>query len=531
MPDRTLWCCSREGDNRLDSSELEEDVEYGTLATGFFTNLTTNYYTSKRVVIKSRWLQVPNLVIQIVVLCLIVFQLCYDLRFMHQEEVVGNVDGELVRPLANWDGCVEADVDCLPSKLPVPAYCHSNQTIGRPFGKALIFGQLQDRVVSKCWRDDVHVAPGPKIFIPTMVTHMYQRYGVLASDNHSIMEPNNSAEFKEGSWITERISDYYIENIEHFLLTISHAFVSEQHGSSNVIDMSGTLFTANGTELTFARSPSLPPPESGQWIRGSSLQVCGGIPGDEKQQLDICSRTAWGDVISVHKLLQYANRSLDAMRMNSVTYRQSGLSIDAQIRYHNTQDFWTRIFFHSTGGWSLWWRNLVDPPLSYNYRFVVRNSSASSISRTTAEHPFHVGNSGNKSLDWTVRLLEIRTGIQIDFSAGGVLGAASADALLLSGIKALTVLSIATLIVEHLLTRIYTYMRYHNLKSVGILFQASKEEETLPDEEFIRSFPLEAATGSRLPLIHARARAFQQTALLQKVSDAEPVHLRTFSGE
>jgi hypothetical protein len=209
----------------------------------------------------------------------------------------------------------------------------------------------------------------------------------------------------------------------------------------------------------------------------------------------------------------------------NVTYRQAGMAIDARISYHNTQDFWNRFWRDLVDHGYCWFlhhlvQNLLDPPTSYTIEFTQRPSSKSFISRTEVRHPFHKGNR-DTNFDWSFRALEVRTGIQVDFSAGGNLESASLSQMLLSVIEAMALLTISSFVVERILSKLYSCSNKQSWQSVGILFEASKHEETLHEDEFEQHLFGDGGKHVKNGNPHARARVINQVELVQKVIESD----------
>jgi hypothetical protein len=451
-----------------ESSHSTEDE--GELPYSWFPRCCTNYrcctdyYTTKVAVVRSPFLQLPNLCLQVLIAWFIVcYSLAYRLSFMDTATVHSDGDVTALKPMSNWGTCSNNDFDCnldLGDADDLP-YC-SNST---PFGIVYMHGIKHNRRVRGCWQNDVHIAPAHTILVPTMISFLDQSWNNTRRD-----------------WLNDKVEEYYMQDIESFALRFRHGFVSSSGCKKSSMDMDGLLISEGNQRYSFKKGSELTREHAKQgksdpWSSIASLGECGTDPNEGNASTS-CSRTKWGNVISVKKLLQFIGvTSLDSNRegMRGATYRQSGLGINIYIGYHNDDSVWTRFFFH---GGNLW--DLSYPPTFYSLDIQREPMARDFVVESKVTHP-----SINGTINQYRRLVEQQTGILVRISSGGSLMFASVRHLMFSAISAFALFALAQLLVEQVLVRIYR--RFGWLQHISTLYslhkhEGSKTEEAIRDD-------------------------------------------------
>jgi hypothetical protein len=440
-----------------ETSDISEDSP-GTFS--WLPSFLVDYHTSKIVVLKSPYLQVPHACLQILIIFyIVVYSLAYKLRFMGSEEVYSDADIALLKPMSNWLACTNSDFDC---NLHVHAsntlaYCNNHT----PFGIVFKHNVEHQRRVERCWQSDIHVTPGSKILVPTLISHLYQTWNTT-----------------QGDWMNDDLKEYYMQDIESFTLRFSHSFVTSLGVSRASMDMNGILESeaqkykfAQGKLLKeYQEKHNVPDP----WSTIPELEECGTEPSID--QTDSCSRTIWGNVISVKQLLNFVGiESLDNVRegMHGATYRQSGLGVNAYIDYRNDASVWDLFFFH---GFSL--SDLLGPPPFYRMEIKHEPLGKNFITNAEVTHPTKDG-----QIDLNKRLVQQQTGILVRVSSGGKILFGSARQFLLSAVSAVALLAVANLFVEKGLVKIYR--KCAGMQHVSALYHVHKNESSKTEMEFL----------------------------------------------
>jgi hypothetical protein len=421
----------------------------------------TEYKTFKQVVIKSPFLQVPNVCLQVcIVFYIVAYRLGYNLRFMDELQVNADADMTVNKPMSNWATCHSSDFDCyldLGDRKNTP-YC-ANHT---PFGVVVMHGIKHPRRVLRCWQNDVHIKTASRVLVPTMVSFLNQSWSAEA-----------------GHWMTDEVKEYYMQSIESFSLRFRHSFTTTTGLKMSSIDMNGRLSTEVG-KYRFATGKSFEQHQkkhnvSDAWSSIPELEQCGTDPGQTSGQVTSCSRTLWGNVISVKKLLHYSGiSSLDEPRegMDGATFRQSGLHINVHISYSNHDKVWERFFFHGLDVGSL-----LAPPPFYTLQITKPAMARDFVVESKVSHP-----TINGRIDMNQRLIEQETGILVTITAEGSILFASFNQLLLSVVSAVALLSLGQIVVERIIVKVYRH--FENLAHVSTMFSVHKHEGSKSEKEF-----------------------------------------------
>lgn len=438
----------------------------------------SEYQTTKSVVIRSPYLQIPNMLLNAGILFYIVaISLGYNCRFMASEEAITDADMGTLKPMSNWGSCSNSDFDC---NLAVGdesdlSYCSANKS----FGVLYKHGEKFNRSVEGCWASDIHMEPASRIIVPTMISFLHQSW-----------------DSSKGDWLNDEVHEYYVQNIESFTVRFRHAFVTQSGMKKSSIDMDGILKASSGTthhstgfnhdakgeKYKFARGPKLAEhqemyDESDPWSSIADLEQCGTDPSSTQYQNMSCSRTLWGNVISVKKLLEFAGiGSLDDERegMGGATYRQAGLGIRARIVYQNLDDIWKRFFLH---GFCL--SSLLFPPPAYTLSLDTQPMAGDFVVKSDVTQAVHALNG---KIDLNRRLVKQMTGISLSLSAGGTLHHFSFREFLLAGVKALALLKLSQMLVESFLVRIYRGVA--DTQHVSAMYFSHKNQGSVSETKF-----------------------------------------------
>jgi len=380
------------------------------------------YRTQKAVIISSRWLKVPHMIMSACALGYITWCICADLKFMDSGSVIVNAAIRLQEPLLNYATCVDDDMDCefrkLNSSLP---YC---QRQGIAPGMITMWDNNShrelERHVDGCREVDIHEAdlPGDKLLIPTMITEFHQRRCTWDWE----------CEHAHRGWFTYKILGHFVADIESYTLSLTHTYQVDQLGMRGkgvteqgfLRDHSGNAFlitcTSNCDHVSFRWNES-------HEDCGSHLQHDG----------DACFASHRGDVLSVRRLLGATDIDLDRPRpeFGNLSFRVTGLGLGLDIVYDNLEGFWR-------WPWGAKTRYTYKPSLS---NFGVEEELYKTHVRQSGEHH---------------RILQRQTGIALRVHGAGTLGRISFSRFVLCLAGFLALLKCADLVTERALVPLYS---------------------------------------------------------------------------
>lgn len=432
---------------------------------GRLEDFVTNYRIPKMVTIRSRWLRIPELILQgLILFYIVIYELVYKLSFMKKSPATAESNLQLLSPQANFWNCSEAANDCIlmipdPSNTALYPYC------GAPSRPASMDG---------CGSFDTKdITPGGNantLFVATVVGRIAQE--------------RCTGEFCQDIWTkTGRSFEEYVTGIEDFLIKIRHSFTSvkgtqDQKGT----DVAG-YFLYRGEDIPrsiqcYAQEGVV---DDCKWVpsaRWAGVRPC----GTDYQNRTACFGTLSGDYVSVGMILDAAGIDLDGE--DNVRYH--GLTLELGIRYTNMdpRDFW------------------LGRPVGPKFKYVIEPKPLKMASVGSGDFgAWEVRYS--QELEPSQRTLSSKRGLVIATRIKGELGQIVLFHAALTISIALALFRIGQLVINHGLVTLYA--NFADAKHVKVMYDLWHEDVT-PAEEVVQ----EHISGGNVHNIFAAEREHQQ---------------------
>eukprot|EP00931_Biecheleriopsis_adriatica_P102935 TRINITY_DN77839_c0_g1_i1.p1 TRINITY_DN77839_c0_g1~~TRINITY_DN77839_c0_g1_i1.p1 ORF type:complete len:512 (+),score=49.34 TRINITY_DN77839_c0_g1_i1:28-1563(+) len=296
-----------------------------------------NYRTDKLVLIKSPRLRIPHFLLQVLVVGYIVgVKLCFQMLVFDLQRVDSEVRIEMRPPLRDFEKCLDLDFGNCKQKFKD----HSQLTYcdNVPYGVS-------------CSNFDFREAmPSKSNMVATMVSTI----------------PQTQVPEDPQMWSVGDVTRKYVANIEDFAIRIKHSLRTKVYGEFNEADVQGFLLFQTDLEhpriITWDHTCSVSGCKysTADWNRTDWYPPCSTAQYAHQIDNDTCFSSDYGDYISVQRLLDAANITLDDVvwpnaklsdvmgssapeevrdRTMNVTRRFAGVTLELDVHYTNSDPF------------------------------------------------------------------------------------------------------------------------------------------------------------------------------------------------
>jgi len=370
--------------------------------------LFTDYTTPKVSVLRSPWLRTPELLLQLLVVAYIVgFRLCWCLSFFVPEEVIGHITTE-VRPSVVDTECNDINVDCISLEVDMAsyAYCHKDS-----------IAQLENFNVTGCTKVDyLDAGPAQSIgsaFVTTMMSEYRQ----------------NWTEGGGRIWSNDYIDRKFVAGIDQYRFWMRPALLNFDHRGAAAFlrHHNGTLFRMPCYRDQCAHEEMF-----------TDVPTC----GTADQGSEVCASTNVVDEISVRKLLEFANVSLeDVHEGNGVPKRYVGTALALSVEYTD-MDPWD------------FWRWPFGRKAKYIYSVQELKNTQSKYNNTRYQFSQHY----RSNHDGTKRRVDHHAGVLVLISPHGHFGTFSMAHFFITLTVSVAMLQVAKIFVNSILARVYSFI-------------------------------------------------------------------------
>lgn len=377
--------------------------------------------------------------------CILFFTLIYKLEFLAPSTGSGSAVVELIPPLNNFWECADIDVDCtfLPLDKEVFRYCRDKTTFHGVSGCTYL---KNDDIPSFKYSTTT--------FVPTSLTLIKQTRKPFHDQNRT--------------WETMDVTTKYVVGIEQYMLKIRTFFYSQAcNKGCTSYEMQGFLQKNDGYVskvacATHNRRHSRC--ESDATVkRWDDVSGCG---TDRAGTSEMCSATAWGDYISVGKILEAANITLDDLDgTGTLPTRLKGTAMLMGITYENSD---VREF----------WSSPIGRKWKYTYSFheVPMHGLESNEYKRIAHTP------GTDE-----RIILKYTGFQIIASLRGNLRVFDWFHAFLALFVSMSAIAVANMVVERILLKLYMATSWG--RHASAMFDIYKHSHSPDETEFVSELP------------------------------------------